>query len=77
VLEAIGIDAEARKMRHLTPHSGRHSFVSLSRTTGLSDFAVMALSGHKSMDMLKRYSDANTVDRDDARRKLQAKIDSV
>ena len=38
-----GIDAEAIKKWHLTPHSMRHSFVSLSRTTGLSDFAVMAL----------------------------------
>jgi integrase len=75
VLEAVGIDAKARKKRHLTPHSMRHSFVSLSRQTGLSDFAVMALSGHKSEDMLKRYSDASTVDRGEARRKLQAAVD--
>jgi integrase len=74
VLEAIGIDAKARKKRHLTPHSMRHSFVSLSRTTGLSDFAVMALSGHRSADMMRRYSDATTVDRDDARRKIQKAI---
>ncbi len=75
ILKAIGIDAEARKKRHLTPHSMRHSFVSLSRTT-LSDFAVMALSGHKSTDMLKRYSDADTVDRGEARRKIQEAIDA-
>ncbi len=74
VLEAIGIDAEARKKRHLTPHSMRHSFVTFSRTTGLSDFAVMALSRHKSKDMLTRYSDASTVDRAEARKKLQAGI---
>jgi integrase len=74
VLKAIGIDTEARGKRHHTPHSMRHSFVSMSRTT-LSDFAVMALAGHKSPDMMRRYSDASTVDRDAARRKLQAAID--
>jgi integrase len=75
ILKAIGIDAEARKKRHLTPHSMRHSFVSMSRTA-LSDFAVMALSRHKTADMMRRYSDADSVDRDDARRKIQAAIDA-
>jgi integrase len=76
ILKAISIDAKVRKKRHLTPHSMRHSFVSLSRTTGLSDFAVMALSGHKTSNMLTRYSDASSVDREDARKKIQAAIDA-
>lgn len=56
MLKAIGIDEEERKRRNLNLHAMRHSFITLARNLGMPDISVMALSGHKSPEMLTRYS---------------------
>jgi integrase len=56
MLSAIGIDEAERKRRNLNLHALRHSFITLARSLGMPDVSVMALSGHKSPEMLTRYS---------------------
>ena len=62
MLEAIGISITAQKERNLVFHGLRHTFVSLSRTLGLSDFAAQRLAGHKSLEMTQRYSHGDMLD---------------
>ncbi|HUX37858.1 MAG TPA: site-specific integrase [Rectinemataceae bacterium] len=71
VLRRIGIDDQAQVDRNLVFHGLRHLFVSLSRATGLPDFAVMRLAGHKSAAMMEHYSHSdNVVDFADARERM-------
>jgi integrase len=56
MLMAIGIDDTKRRRRNLNLHALRHSFITLARSIGMPDVSVMALSGHKSPEMLTRYS---------------------
>ena len=56
MLAAIGIDEAERRRRNLNLHALRHSFITLARSLGMPDVSVMALSGHKSPEMLTRYS---------------------
>jgi len=75
MLNAIGIDEEERKRRNLNLHSLRHSFITLARSLGMPDVSVMALSGHKSPEMLTRYSHgAQVLDFDAARESLERAI---
>jgi integrase len=70
-LEAIGISAEEQRRRNISFHSLRHTFVTLSRALGVSDFEIQALAGHKSAAMMERYSHARqVVDYDSARRRI-------
>jgi integrase len=70
-LEAIGISAEEQRRRNISFHSLRHSFVTLSRALGVSDFEIQALAGHKSAAMMERYSHARqVVHYDSARRRI-------
>jgi integrase len=72
-LGAIGIGEEAQYERRLSMHSLRHSFVTLGRLAGLTDFEIQALAGHKSGAMMERYSHAaQVIDLDSARAKLEA-----
>jgi integrase len=72
MLEAIGITKEQQKERNLTFHGMRHTFVTLARMAGLPDITVQALAGHKSAEMMNRYSHANQViDFNEARKKLE------
>lgn len=59
MLDAIGIDEKERTIRNLNLHAMRHSFITLARNLGMPDISVMALSGHKSPEMLTRYSHGN------------------
>jgi integrase len=52
---------------HATFHDLRHTFVTNARRAGLDYFRIMAITGHKTMAVFKRY---NTIDRQD----LQAAI---
>jgi integrase len=61
-LALIGIDEEERKKRNIVYHSLRHSFCTMSRLIGLSDFEVMAISRHKDIKMLERYSHREALD---------------
>ena len=62
VLLDIGIDEEEKKQRNLCFHGLRHSYVSLLRSTSVPDFVVMRLAGHKSPQMMERYSHADIRD---------------
>jgi len=61
ILERIGIDDGKRKARNLVFHGLRHTYVSITRATGLPDFAVMRLAGHRSLAMTERYSHSENV----------------
>jgi integrase len=61
MLLKIGIDEDARKLRNLTFHSLRHTFVTIARLSGLPDITVQALAGHKTSQMMELYSHAEKV----------------
>jgi len=72
MLNTIGISEEERRRRNLNLHAMRHTFITMARNIGLPDISVMALSGHKSPDMLTRYSHvAQIIDFKDMRTKLE------
>ena len=60
-LAAAGIPAEEQRRRNITFHSLRHTFVTLGRLAGISDFEIQALAGHKDAAMMNRYSHAEQV----------------
>ena len=77
MLEAIGIPNSIRIARNITFHSLRHSFVTLGRLSGLSDFVIQALAGHKSSAMMERYSHAaQVIDMQAARERLEKAVNS-
>ena len=56
-LASIGITKEDRKRRNIVYHSLRHSFVTVCRlVVGLNAAETMALSRHKDVKMLERYT---------------------
>ncbi len=72
MLESIGITKEQQKERNLTFHGMRHTFVTLARMAGLPDITVQALAGHKSAEMMNRYSHAaQVIDFSEARNRLE------
>jgi integrase len=74
-LKDIGISQAQQKERNLTPHSLRHTFVTLGRMAGITDIEIRALAGHRSAGMTERYSHAGQViDFDAVREKLQKAI---
>jgi integrase len=70
ILSSIGIDKTSRKSRNLCFHGLRHAFVSLSRSSGIPDYAVQRMAGHSSMKMTDRYSHV-MIDFDTARRAME------
>jgi len=72
-LSALGIKEEQQKEKFLTCHSLRHTFVTLSQISGLSDAEVMALAGQKREATLRKYSHVPQVlDYNEARKKILA-----
>jgi integrase len=62
---------------HATFHDLRHTFVTNARRAGIDYFRIMAITGHKTMTVFKRY---NTIDRDDlqqAMRQLDTYMDTM
>lgn len=57
----IGISNQSQKDRNLTFHGLRHTYVTLGRLAGISDLEMQALTGHKSIEMINRYSHANQI----------------
>lgn len=58
-LDAIGITAEERESRLLTPHCCRHTFANLMKKVPGADKNKLALIGHTSEEMLRHYQDAD------------------
>jgi integrase len=52
----IGIDGDAQKKRHLVMHGWRHFFNTTLLMANVTDNKVMALTGHSSQQMKKRYT---------------------
>ena len=72
-LIALGISKEEKKKRVLSCHSLRHTFVTLSQLSGMTNAEVMALAGQKREATLQKYSHVPQVlDFDEARRKILA-----
>jgi len=71
IMDAIGIDKDAREKRKLSFHSMRHSFVTRAREAGLSDFVVSSLSGHKTTRMMEHYSHQTITAVESARKALE------
>ncbi len=61
MMRNIGIKPDERKKRNLSYHSMRHTFVTLARVSGLPDITAQALAGHKSSQMMERYSHGEKV----------------
>jgi integrase len=62
---------------HATFHDLRHTFVTNARCVGVDYFRIMAITGHKTMAVFKRY---NTIDRQDlhaAIRQLDTYMDTT
>jgi integrase len=55
-LEGIGIDAEEKKRRNLTPHAWRYFLNTNLRAMGIADAKVQSITGHKSQSMTERYT---------------------
>jgi integrase len=74
-LQAIGIPEKEQRLRRLSFHSLRHTFVTLGRMAGISDMAIRALAGHKSPIMMDRYSHAaQVIDLAEAREQMERAI---
>jgi len=72
ILEETGISRDEQKVRNLTFHGMRHTFVTLARMAGLPDIVVQSLAGHKSADMMNHYSHAGQViNFEEARQKME------
>ena len=70
-LSLMGITKEQQKERFLSCHSLRHTFVTLSQLSGMSNAVVMALAGQKREATLRKYSHVPQVlDFDEARNKI-------
>jgi integrase len=64
-----------QKRRNLTFHGLRHTFITLGRLAGITDFEIQALAGHKSGAMMERYSHAAQVlDFSSAKEKLEMAV---
>ncbi|MDR1047377.1 MAG: site-specific integrase [Treponema sp.] len=64
-----------QKQRNLTFHGLRHTFITLGRLAGITDLEIQALAGHKSSQMMERYSHASQVlDFTAAREKLEKAV---
>jgi integrase len=74
MLRKIKVDETARQARNLSFHSLRHTYVSLSRLSGIPDFLVQRYARHKSPGMMEQYSHAQIVDFEDARKRLSAAV---
>jgi len=62
---------------HSTFHDLRHTFVTNARRAGIDYFRIMAITGHKTMAVFKRY---NTIDQQDlqgAIRQLDTYMDTI
>ncbi len=68
---SIGISEAEQRERFITPHSLRHTFVTLAQITGVPDVVISALAGHKSLKITAKYSHVpQVIDFAEAKRKI-------
>jgi integrase len=74
-LNRIGVDRGKQKDRHLVFHGLRHTYVSLARVSGMNDFVVQTIAGHKNMAMTEHYSHGELViDYSEAARSIESMV---
>lgn len=61
-MDKIGITESERKRRNLTFHSLRHFFTTYCVTENIANAKIKSVTGHKSLEMLDRYTDLSTKD---------------
>jgi integrase len=72
-LLSIGICEAEQKERFITPHSLRHTFITLAQISGIPDVVICALAGHKSLTTTSKYSHVpQVIDFAEAKKKLDA-----
>jgi integrase len=62
---------------HATFHDLRHTFVTNARRTGTDYFRIMAITGHKTMAVFKRYNTIDQRDLQGAIRQLDTYMDTM
>jgi integrase len=62
---------------HATFHDLRHTFVTNARRAGIDYFRIMAITGHKTMAVFKRYNTIDQRDLQGAIRQLDTYIDTM
>ena len=77
-IAALGITEEQQKERALSCHNLRHTFVTLSQLSGLSDAEVMVLARQKRETTFRKYSHVpQVIDFNAARSKIDTVPDNV
>jgi integrase len=61
VLILIGISSEEQQRRNITPHSLRHTYISLARLAGVDDLTIQTLAGHSDLKMTAHYTHADQI----------------
>jgi integrase len=69
-LIALGINLKQQEKRNLSPHSLRHTFITLAQLAGIPDVIIRALTGQKSTEVMNRYSHVPKVINFDETRKM-------
>ena len=71
----LGITVAQQKERFLSPHSLRHTFVTLAQLAGIPDVIIRALAGHKSEQSQRKYSHVpQVINFADVRKRLEAPL---
>ena len=74
-LETIGIPLKQQRLRNLSFHSLRHTFITLGRKGGIPNIMIQALARQKYWPTTERYSHpSQIIDMDEAREKLKTAI---
>jgi integrase len=75
IMVKIGIPKGEQRRRNLVFHGLRHTFVSLARATGMTDFVTMRLAGHTTTSMMEHYSHTeNLIDFKAAREAMEKAV---
>jgi integrase len=73
----IGITKETQAEKNIVFHSSRHTFVSISRASGMSTFIVQSLVGHKDAATTEEYSHPEVIDYKQAKRSMNRIVDRL
>jgi integrase len=65
------------EVKHATFHDLRHTFVTNARRAGIDYFRIMAITGHKTMAVFKRYNLVDEADLRQAMRQMDTYMDTT
>jgi integrase len=64
-------------VENATFHDLRHTFVTNARRAGIDYFRIMAMTGHKTMTVFKRYNTIDETDLRQAMRQMDTYMDTI